>query len=78
MKKFETETERKAFYSGVAYTKSYIGFCMKNYAYQFNLGGIRLFINDLINFINGVNYIPNTYNNMTFKQFCENYEVEEK
>ena len=77
MKKFETETERKAFYSGVAYTKAYIGFCIANYVYKLNLSGMNHFWNDLCNFVQGANYIRNTHNNLTFKEFCERYEVEE-
>lgn len=76
MKKFETEAERKAFYSGVAYAKAYISFCISNYVRQFNLFGASKFFGDLCNFIQGVNYIPNTHN-LTFKEFCERYEVEE-
>ena len=77
MKKFNTVEEREAFESGVAYTKAYIKFCITNYVYEFNLAGLVHFFRHLHDFINGVNYIPNTQNNISFKKFCEQYLVDE-
>lgn len=77
MKNFNTVEERKAFESGAAYLKQYIAFCISNYVYEFTLGGVSHFIHDLCNFIRGLNYIPNTHNNISFKKFCEQYSIDE-
>lgn len=76
MKKLETEEERKAFKSGACYLKHYIAFCISNYVYKFNFGGLKYFFCDLCDFLKGANYIPNTRNNMSFEKFCEQYTVD--
>ena len=77
MKKFNTAEEQKAFDLGVAYAKKYIAFCIANYVFKFNLGGVTRFFNHVCDFVRGVNHIPNNDNNISFKKFCEKYDVEE-
>lgn len=77
MKNFDTDAEKKAFELGAEYQKQYIGFCTKNYPYQLNLGGIKRFFNDFVNYVNGYSYIPNTDNNISFKDFCKKYTITE-
>lgn len=73
MKKFNTVEERKAFDSGVDYTKGYIAFCLRHYVCDLLKGGTNYFQKDLCDFILEKSYIPNTAN-ISFKEFCENYE----
>ena len=77
MKKFSTLVEQEAFDLGAVYIKEYIGFCIANYVYQLNLSGLTHFFHDLFDFIKGAKFIPNTQNNMTFKEFCKQYTFRE-
>ena len=76
MKQFNDEVNQKDFDLGVSYTKAYISFCISNYVYQFNLKGGLNFIRDLVDFIKGTQWIPNTHN-LTFKEFCKSYSLKE-
>ena len=76
MKNIKTPDEKQAFNQGIAYAKTYIQFCIANYPYKFNLGGLTSFFHDLCNFIQGTNHIPNKHN-LTFKEFCEKYDVKD-
>lgn len=77
MKKFKTVEEQKAFEHGVNYTKGYIIFCLRNYIYDLLDGEVYkdlVFQRDMLNFTLGKeDYIPNKAN-ISFKEFCENYE----
>lgn len=77
MEKFKTVEEQKAFKNGVDYTKSYIAFCFKNFTYNFQERRISkdiAFQRDMLGFVSGtVYFIPNKAN-VTFIDFCENYE----
>mgnify|MGYP004656587935 FL=1 len=76
MKNFNTAEEQRAFEDGVEYAKGYIAFCMKNYIknlLKMPCPGTCEFQADLCDFIRGSQYISNKAN-VTFKEFCENYE----
>ena len=77
MKKFNTEEEHKAFKCGVDYTKGYIAFCLRYYVHDLLEIGFQkdlCFQKDMLYFILGRKaYIPNE-DNISFKEFCENYE----
>ena len=75
MKNFDTDSEKKAFELGAEYQKQYIVFCIKNYPLELNLHGtVRLF-SDIKNYLNGYPYMPNTDNNISFKEFCKKYTL---
>lgn len=77
MKKFKTAEEQAAFYSGARYMRAYIKFCITNYAYQLNIAGLAHFFNDMCNFVNGMEFIPNKHNNLSFRRFCEEFSINE-
>ena len=76
MKNFDEKVNKNDFDLGASYTKAYISFCITNYVYEFNLVGGTKFISALVDFIKGAPWIPNTQN-LTFKEFCENYSLKE-
>lgn len=56
-------------------TREYIHFCFKNYHYQTNsVSGLLKFLEDLAEFLGGVNYIPNVYKWNLFDWLNENNE----
>jgi hypothetical protein len=76
MATFNTVEEQEAFNSGVDYTKGYIAFCLRNYVDNLldsTITGTCRFQNELCAFIQGKPYISNKAN-VSFKEFCENYE----
>jgi len=74
MKKFNTEEEIKAFECGVDYTKGYIAFCIKHHKCEAEEFRDLILEKDILDFIVlGKGIIPNKYN-ISFEEFCENYE----
>lgn len=55
-------------------TKEYIAFCYDNYIWKKNFSGVVDFINDLIDFLVGRDYIPNKYNWSLFEWLEQNRE----
>lgn len=78
MKKFNTAEKREIFNSGVDYTKGYIGYCLKNYVddlMETTVIGTCKFQKELVDFISGKKTYISNRNNVSFAEFCKNYET---
>ena len=72
MKEFKTIEEKKAYELGVSCVRGYILYCLQNYILEINVAGIVKFCDNLVDFTNGCNYIPNI-EKLTFEQYCQRY-----